>query len=52
MSRGKFVTAVALPVQSWPRVQQRELLKDEEVVELVTIFVANSVENFLVLLSD
>ena len=51
MSGGKFVTAnPGSPILS--RVEQRELTKDEEVMELVTIFVANSVENFLVLLSD
>ena len=49
MSGGKFVTAVALPVQTRPRVEQREVAKDaEEVVELVNSYLSIPVTSFMV----
>ena len=47
MSGDKFVTAVALPVKSRPRVEQRKVAKDsEEVLEVVNSYLSIPVTSF------
>ena len=47
MSGGKFVAAVALPVQTRPRVEQRKVDKDvEEVLEVVNSYHSIPVTSF------
>ena len=47
MSGDKFVTAVALPVKSRPRVEQRKVVKDsEEVLEVVNSYLSIPVTSF------
>ena len=49
MSGPKFVSAVALPVQTRPRVEQRKVTKDaEEVVEVVNSYLSIPVTSFTV----
>ena len=49
MSGGKFVTAVALPVQTRPRMEQRKVTKDaEEVLEVVNSYLSIPVTSFTV----
>ena len=49
MSGGKFVDAVALPVQKRPRMEQREVAKDaEEVLEVVNSYLSIPVTSFTV----
>ena len=47
MPGGKFVAAVALPVQTQPRVEQRKVDKDvEEVLEVVNSYLSIPVTSF------
>ena len=47
MSGGKFASAVALPVQTRPRMEQREVAKDaEEVLEVVNSYLSIPVTSF------
>ena len=49
MSGGKFASAVALPVQTRPRMEQREVAKDaEEVLEVVNNYLSIPVTSFTV----
>ena len=49
MSGGKFASAVALPVQTRPRMEQREVAKDaEEVLEVVNSYLSIPVTSFTV----
>ena len=49
MSGGKFVSDVALPVQTRPRMEQREVAKDaEEVLEVVNSYLSIPVTSFTV----
>ena len=48
VSRGKFVSAVAVPVQSRPRLEEREVREGLEVLEVVNSYLSIPVTSFAV----